>query len=166
MMVPVNPVTRRLVLAGIFATVAGAATAQTPDAAESARAFVAAIYRNFESDAAMRRFNWSSSSQLQRLFERQLAQAITKDIDSGENSIGFVPFVNSQDPEPRKTTVTVQQVDANRAIVVARAEGIADPSTVQYVLTRGAQGWRIRNMTWPGQNPPMDSLRQLLNLPE
>lgn len=161
-----NLISRRSLCLAFVAAGASTSAAQTPDAAESARAFVVAIYRNYESDAAMRRFKWTSNTQLQRLFDRQLAQTIRKDLDSGENSIGFDPFVNSQDPETRRTVVTVDQVQGDRAVVTARAQGLPEPTTVQYILTRGAQGWRIRNMTWPGQTPPMDSLRKMLNLPD
>ena len=88
---------------------------------------------------------------LERFFARPLADAIRKDARDAKGELGAMdadPLYDAQDFNIKNFTVAPPVVSGDTAKVVVSFENFGEKTTVTYLLTRTAAGWRIADIQY------------------
>jgi hypothetical protein len=148
-------ITRRIfVSASVLAAACAAAGAARADAA--AKAFLEKIYAAYKGKNS-KGIPLDSDAMLRLYFEPKLAALMIKDMKDAQKrgdvpALDADPFVSGQDWEIGPVEIMVRDLAPDRASATAKFSNLKMPTTVAYDLVKLANGWRIADITWDGND--------------
>jgi hypothetical protein len=149
--------TRRRMAAGMAAATMSLVLTRQLRAAEgtdgSARAFLQQIYAHYTGANGSDGVDLSSEANIRKLFDPPLATLILADRQQSEsNDIPPVldgdPFVNAQDWDLDKLTITMVHADAARATAEVRFDSLGKSTLIRIDLLHLANGWRVHGIDY------------------
>ena len=151
---------RHLLLGAAGALVAGPALA----AADSARAFVTAIYATYKGKDS-KGVILDKAATIRRYFEPTLAAAMIKDQNAAakRGEVGALdgdPFIDAQDWDIKAFNIAVAESAPGKATATVKFANLGTPKTVVLDLVKLKGGWRINEITWQrdGKNETLRAL--------
>lgn len=132
----------------ILVFVAQTGAAQTPDAV------LRDLYKLHDQDLKSNRdriLNGKSRVNLDKYFDKTLANLIWKDLTTHKDEVGvldFDPFYNAQDFDIKKLVVGQSNINGNRATVVVTFENSGRRDRLTYSLVQQNSVWKISNITY------------------
>jgi hypothetical protein len=131
---------------------AGAAVfAQTK--AKTPEAFLADLYKVHEAKRGPF-YQTKSRAQLDKYFEKDLADMIWKDRISAKEEVGVLdgdPLYDAQDFEIKKFAIGKAEVEGAKARVNVTFENFGQPKKLLFILGKGTSGWRINDIDYGAQ---------------
>ena len=145
---------RNFVLSATLAVVLrSAGTARADAAAKAMLEKIYAAYKGKNSKGIL----LDSDAMLRRYFEPKLAALMIKDRNDARKrgdvpELDADPFVGGQDWEIGPVEIVVRDIAPDRASATAKFRNLKVATTVAYDLVKLADGWRIANITWDGND--------------
>jgi len=132
-------------------------------AEETAESFVAAIYAQYKPDAKKQGIRLDSDAQVKKYFEPDLAALIIADNAAAKKnnevpSLDGDPFVDAQDWKITDVKVAVAHDGADKAMATVNFKNLGKATVVKLQLVKTPLGWRIADITWPGDDGTLRSL--------
>ena len=152
-----------LVLAAMLTAACTAAGATRADAA--AKAFLEKIYAAYKGKNS-KGIPLDSDAMMRLYFEPSLAALLIADRRAAlkKNEISTLdgdPFISGQDWEIGPVDVVVSDTAPDKASATVKFKNFKMPTTVLYDLVKLGNGWRIADITWPGNDADSATLRGL-----
>lgn len=152
---------RHLILVGMCGLLTAKAGAAFADPA--AKAFLEKIYAAYKGKNS-KGVRLDSDARLRLYFEPKLAAIIGKNQKDAARhgdapDLDGDPFVNAQDWEIGNVDISVSDTAPDRASATAKFDNLKMPMTVVYELVKLKDGWRIADITWPGNDAGSQTLR-------
>jgi hypothetical protein len=96
-------------------------------------------------------FQTRSRALLYKYFEKNLADKIWKDAVKSKGEVGVIdgdPLYDAQDMEIKHFAIGKPRYEAGRAMVDANFENFREKKTSTFVVVKGPNGWRIRDIVY------------------
>jgi len=127
-------------------------------------AFVQWIYSHYQgSDHGQQGVFLDKPSEVRRYFAPPLADRIIADDAAAARrdevpALDSDPFIDAQDWEITGIAIHIDSQDARAAHATVRFENFKKPQTVRLDLVRTPAGWRVSEVTWPGDEGTLGGL--------
>ena len=141
-----KPIFLTLILLSIFGV--SSAFAQTPDSV------VKELYKIHDQDLKGnndRILNGKSRKNLDKFFDKTLADFIWKDLTTHTDEVGvldFDPFYNAQDFQITNFTVGLPKISGGRASVVVKFNNAGRKETLSYQFVQNKKSWKIADIKY------------------
>ena len=96
-------------------------------------------------------FQTRSRALLYKYFEKNLADMIWKDAVKSKGEVGVIdgdPLYDAQDMEIKHFAIARPRYEPGRAMVDANFENFREKKTITFVVVKGPNGWRIRDIVY------------------
>jgi hypothetical protein len=140
-----------------------AAGATRADAA--AKAFLEKIYAAYKGKNS-KGIPLDSDAMMRLYFEPSLAALLIADANAAKKrrdvpTLDSDPFISGQDWEIGPVDIAVSDIAPDKAKATVKFNNFKMPTTVLYDLVKLGNGWRIADITWPGNDSDSATLRGL-----
>jgi hypothetical protein len=95
--------------------------------------------------------NGKSRTNLDKYFDKTLADFFWKDLTTHKDEIGvldFDPFYNAQDADIKKLNIGPPKIEGERATVVVTFENFGEKQTLTYLMVRQNAVWKISDIKY------------------
>jgi len=136
--------------------IAACTAAGTAFADAAAKAFLEKIYAAYKGKNS-KGILIDTDARVRLYFEPKLAALMIKDMKAAQKrgepgELDGDPFVGGQDWEIGPVAIEVQDLAPDKASATAKFNNAGTATTVSYDLVKLANGWRIAEITWDGND--------------
>lgn len=103
-------------------------------------------------------FDYTAPATTKAYFDPGLAKLLVAEGKRTELRLDFDPFVDGQDFEIDKVSLTITAQSAKEATVTARFLNFDEPKLITYKLVMTGEGWRIADVQWGGARATLRAL--------